>query len=146
MIWGRQAGLAWSPSLTRPSSGYSSPIISLMRVDFPVPLSPMRAMRSPPSIFRVMLSNRCLSPQDLARFRIPSISSPWNSAVENRASIFRALVGLAVVRMRSIRRSMLMARRQVLSMPWKAQRRSWSAARSSCSILACSFWYCFRRS
>ena len=42
---------------------------------------------------------------------MPSTSSPWNSAVENRASIFRALVGLAVVRIRSMRRSMFTARR-----------------------------------
>ena len=42
---------------------------------------------------------------------MPSTSSPWNSAAVNRASIFRALVGLAVVRIRSMRRSMEMARR-----------------------------------
>ena len=42
---------------------------------------------------------------------MPSTSSPWNSAEENRASIFRALVGLEVVRIRSMRFSMEMARR-----------------------------------
>ena len=62
MIWGRYASFTWGPVLMRPSSGYSSPTIILIRVDFPVPLSPMRAMRSPPSTFRLMPSKRCLSP------------------------------------------------------------------------------------
>ena len=95
----------------RPLSGYTSSTIILIRVDFPVPLSPMRAMRSPPSTFREMPSKSFFSPKDLLRLRMPSTSSPWNSAAVKRASIFRALVGLAVVRIRSMRRSMEMARR-----------------------------------
>ncbi len=58
-----------------------------------------------------MPSKRRLSPKLLATFRMERTSSPWNSAVENRASIFLALVGLAVVRIRSMRLSMEMARR-----------------------------------
>ena len=99
------------PTITLPSVGRSSRLTHRARVDLPVPLSPMRAMRSPPSTFKVTPSKRRLSPKDLARFRTPSTSSPWNSAAVKRASIFLALVGLEVVRIRSMRRSMFTARR-----------------------------------
>ena len=70
----------------------------------------MRAMRSPPSTRRYTSENSVLSSKDFVTPRNCSTSSPLNSRLANRASIFLALVGLAVVRMRSMRFSMLKAR------------------------------------
>ena len=121
-------------------------MMSLMKVDFPVPLSPKRAIRSPPVTSRLMWSNSTRSPKDFFSSVTTRASSPWNSRSPKRVDSLRSLVGLSVVRIRSIRRSMLMARRYCLSFPLKAHRRICSAAASSWAILACSFSYCFSRS
>ena len=69
-----------------------------------------------------------------------STSSPVETgALAKRASIFLALVGFSVVRIRSMRFSMEKARLWRASLPMKAHRCSCSAAFSSCWILACSF-------
>ena len=129
-----------------PVSGDSSPMMILMKVDLPVPLSPSRAMRSPPVTSRLMWWNRVRSPKDLDRSVTTMASSPWNSRSPNRVTSFFSLVGLSVVRIRSMRRSMLMARRYCLSLPLKAHSRICSAAASNWDIFACSFSYCFKRS
>ena len=126
----------------RPSSGYSSPMIILMSVDFPVPLSPMSAIRSPPATLRSTPENSVRSPRDLPTPLSVSTSSPRNSLLRNCAVIFFSRVGLSVVRIRSIRFSIENARLCSASLPMNAHRCSLSAAASSCLILACSFSYC----
>ena len=129
-----------------PLSGRSYPISMFSSVVLPVPFSPSRAMRSPPSHRRYTSSNSLFSPKDLDTPLICSTSSPLNSRLWKRASSFRARVGLAVVRMRSMRFSMLNARLCSASLPMNAHRCICSAAFSSWAILACSFRYCFMRS
>ena len=129
-----------------PESGASSPMMSLMKVDLPVPLSPSRAIRSPPATSRLMWLNRVRAPKDFFSSVTTRASSPWNSRSPNRVDSLRSFAGLSVVRIRSMRRSMLMARLYCLSLPLNAHRRICSAAASSWAILACSFSYCLSRS
>ena len=88
-----------------------------MRVDLPVPLSPSRAMRSPPTTSRSTPENRARWPKDLDSPLMVSTSSPRNSRSPKRTSIFRSRVGLSVVRIRSMRFSMDWARLKILSLP-----------------------------
>ena len=103
-------------------------------------------MRSPPATSKFKSENSVRSPKLLARWVTVRASSPRNSRSPKRVASLRSLVGLSVVRMRSMRRSMLMARLYCLSLPLNAHRRICSAAASSWAILACSFSYCLSRS
>ena len=122
MIWGRYAARTVGPKRTRPPSGCSSPIRIFSSVDFPVPLSPMSAMRSPPSTSRFRSQNSRRSPKDFSRSLMCITSSPENSRSPKRWVMALALEGFSVWRMRSIRRSMEKARLWSLSAPMKAQR------------------------
>ena len=143
---GRYAAFTAGPSRITPLSGRSLPVSIFSSVVFPVPFSPSRAMRSPPSHRRYTSSNSRFSPKALLTPLICNTSSPLNSRLWKRASSFRAFVGFAVVRIRSMRFSMLKARLCSASLPMKAHRCICSAAFSSCAIFACSFRYCFMRS
>ena len=125
-----------------PESGSSSPSKIFSRVDLPVPLSPSRAMRSPPMTSRFTWSKSVRPSKDFFSSLMVSTSSPRNSLSPNFMSKRRSLVGLSVVRMRSMRFSMEKARLCSLSLPMNAHRCSLSAASWSCSSLACSFSYC----
>ena len=134
------------PMRMMPLSTGSAPVIMFSRVVFPAPFSPRKAMRSPPSTRRYTSENRVREPKALDMPLNCSTSSPRNSRLAKRASIFLARVGLDTVRMRSMRFSMEKARLCRASLPIKAHRCICSAAFSSCWILACSFRYCFMRS
>ena len=98
------------PRYTEPPSGSSSPMTIFRKVDLPVPLSPSRAMRSPPATSRSRSENRVRAPKDLLRWSTIMASSPKNSRSPKRVVSFLSLVGRSVVRMRSMRFSMDLAR------------------------------------
>ena len=100
-----------------PLSGASSPSRIFNRVDLPVPLSPSRAIRSPPITSRFTWSKSTRPSKDFFSSLMVSTSSPRNWLSPNFLSRRRSLVGLSVVRMRSMRFSMDWARLKILSLP-----------------------------
>ena len=92
-------------------------MMSLRKVDLPVPLSPSRAMRSPPTTSRSTPEKRVRPSKPFSRPLMVSTSSPRNSRSPNFRSRRRSFLGLPVVRIRSMRFSMDWARLKILSLP-----------------------------
>lgn len=89
----------------------SSPSSTRRNVVLPVPLSPSRAIRSPPRTVSSTPENSVRPPNCLLRFLTVRTSSPWNSFSPKRARSVFSLVGRSVFSMRSMRCWMDMARR-----------------------------------
>ena len=124
------------PMPIQPASGASSPVIRLTSVDFPLPLSPMTAMRSCPSTTKDRSENSVRSPKLLLSPSAARTSSPEKSRSLKRTESFFCSLGFSERESFSMRFSIEKARLWSLSFPIKAHRCICSAARASCSSLA----------